>query len=614
MANYNNLKAGIDAVIKTNGRQEISGAALNAQLKNMITELGAGYQFIGVATPTNPGTAQTPDYKCFYLATTPGTYTYLGGLVVADGEVALLKYDSSWTKEVTGIASADKLNQLGQEIGGEVIPIYESNSFNLNAAQYSKILTGVKGKFYAVTSRPGNWGVGVMSPSYTTWEAQYMIAASSAVFSVDNVRDLYVFSNGPAITDANIKVYDVTDNDDLLTILQQTPFNELDGLSVGIKGRLDKLESGTQEMELEIDEIEKTLEIDIEPILTYPYTLGAWSYKPLLAVKAGRYYAIGDGNSDYWGIGYQQNYSWVVQVLNSNQKAVIDIPYDTTLYIYNADGTNTISGTIKVYDVTDNETVESVLTASEWDSLDGLKIGIVPDVEELKKGSSYYGKRGSALGDSLTESGSYVRLVKDYLTLDNYKNCGVGGTTLSGVSNTAMVSDSRIETLDINSDFITIAGGTNDFFQWYYETHPNENWHGIGEATFENDDIKTFCGAYNVLLSKIFYKYHKQESGFFQSVDYSNLTQVDTAKNIQIVLVVPTNRYDASAKGGEQIADAVRKIANLWGLPYVDLMFELGINLVNHSFYMSDGVHFNSMAHERYANLLIEKLFSIGKY
>lgn len=116
MANYNNLKAGIDAVIKTNGRQEIFGAALNTQLKNMITELGAGYQFMGVATPTNPGSAQTPDYKCFYLATIPGTYTNLGGLVVADGEVALLKYDTSWTKEVTGAATADQVSQLGQKV------------------------------------------------------------------------------------------------------------------------------------------------------------------------------------------------------------------------------------------------------------------------------------------------------------------------------------------------------------------------------------------------------------------------------------------------------------------------------------------------------------------
>ena len=106
MANYQLLKADIDKKVYQNGKQEITGANLNSVLNAMVTTLGAGYQFIGVATPTNPGTAQTPDYKCFYLATTPGTYTNIGGLVVADGEVAILKYDTSWTKEVTGIATA----------------------------------------------------------------------------------------------------------------------------------------------------------------------------------------------------------------------------------------------------------------------------------------------------------------------------------------------------------------------------------------------------------------------------------------------------------------------------------------------------------------------------
>ena len=116
MANYQLLKADIDAKVYQNGAQEITGANLNSVLNAMVTTLGAGYQFMGVATPTNPGTSQTPDYKCFYLATTPGTYTNLGGLVVADGEVAILKYDTSWTKVVTGIASADQLNQLGEEL------------------------------------------------------------------------------------------------------------------------------------------------------------------------------------------------------------------------------------------------------------------------------------------------------------------------------------------------------------------------------------------------------------------------------------------------------------------------------------------------------------------
>lgn len=116
MSQYNSLKATIDANIKQNGNQEITGQILNTTLNAMVNSMGAGYQFIGVATPTNPGSAQTPDYKCFYLATSPGTYTNLGGLVVADGEVALLKWDTSWTKEVSGIATAAEVSLLDQNI------------------------------------------------------------------------------------------------------------------------------------------------------------------------------------------------------------------------------------------------------------------------------------------------------------------------------------------------------------------------------------------------------------------------------------------------------------------------------------------------------------------
>lgn len=99
MSQYNSLRATIDANIKTNGNEEITGSVLNSVLNAMVTTLGAGYQYMGKATPSDPGSAQTPDYKCFYLATDPGTYTYLGGLVVNAGEVAILKYDSSWHKD-----------------------------------------------------------------------------------------------------------------------------------------------------------------------------------------------------------------------------------------------------------------------------------------------------------------------------------------------------------------------------------------------------------------------------------------------------------------------------------------------------------------------------------
>ena len=133
MSEYSSLKATINANVKTNDNHEITGAVMNSVLNAMVDSLGAGYQFMGVVTPTNPGSAQTPDYKCFYLATTPGTYTNLGGLVVADGEVALLKYASSWTKEVTGIASADQLNRLVNKVNP--LPGLFQNSQNATLGQ-----------------------------------------------------------------------------------------------------------------------------------------------------------------------------------------------------------------------------------------------------------------------------------------------------------------------------------------------------------------------------------------------------------------------------------------------------------------------------------------------
>lgn len=95
MSNYNSIKATINANIKTNNNEEITGSVMNSVLNAMVTTLGYGYQFIGVADKdTNPG---TPDAKVFYLAYSPGTYTHFGGAVV--DKFCVLKYDTTWHKE-----------------------------------------------------------------------------------------------------------------------------------------------------------------------------------------------------------------------------------------------------------------------------------------------------------------------------------------------------------------------------------------------------------------------------------------------------------------------------------------------------------------------------------
>ena len=117
MSNYNNLKTTIDANIKQNGNQEITGPILNSVLNQMVNILGTGYQFAGVATldpATDPG---TPDAKVFYIANGKGTYTNFGGIEVTEDDVVVLYWDSAWHKVSTGIASQAKLSELEKKIG-----------------------------------------------------------------------------------------------------------------------------------------------------------------------------------------------------------------------------------------------------------------------------------------------------------------------------------------------------------------------------------------------------------------------------------------------------------------------------------------------------------------
>lgn len=93
MANYNTLISAIQAVITQNGNNEITGNILQQTLVAMISALGGGYQFAGIATPeTTPG---TPDEKIFYLGSS-GTYPNFGPAVIPSGNMGVFWYDTSW--------------------------------------------------------------------------------------------------------------------------------------------------------------------------------------------------------------------------------------------------------------------------------------------------------------------------------------------------------------------------------------------------------------------------------------------------------------------------------------------------------------------------------------
>ena len=137
MSNYNSLKTTIDANIKQNGNQEITGQILNSVLNQMVTTLGTGYQFAGVATTaTNPG---SPDAKVFYIANGKGTYEKFGGINVTEDDVVVLYWDSSWHKVSTGIASQAKLSELAGKVDGKQNTLIAGDNIKIEGNVISSI-------------------------------------------------------------------------------------------------------------------------------------------------------------------------------------------------------------------------------------------------------------------------------------------------------------------------------------------------------------------------------------------------------------------------------------------------------------------------------------------
>lgn len=100
MAKWTTLKNAITSVIKTNGKRDITGQAMQNVLTSIVNTIGYNATFAGTAYPnTNPG---SPEGPVFYLAYTPGIYTNFNGISVMGGQLTFLYWDGTiWTKSVS---------------------------------------------------------------------------------------------------------------------------------------------------------------------------------------------------------------------------------------------------------------------------------------------------------------------------------------------------------------------------------------------------------------------------------------------------------------------------------------------------------------------------------
>lgn len=118
----------------------------------------------------------------------------------------------------------------------------------------------------------------------------------------------------------------------------------------------------------------------------------------------------------------------------------------------------------------------------------------------------------STFGDSITAQHQWQQYVVNELGVTEYVNLGVGGTTVSGSSPTAMWQDARINKIPTDSNVIIFMGGTND-------------WGGnIPLGSVNSQNTNTFYGALNIIADKLATNFPKAKIIFLSTtfVKYTN--------------------------------------------------------------------------------------------
>lgn len=243
--------------------------------------------------------------------------------------------------------------------------------------------------------------------------------------------------------------------------------------------------------------------------------------------------------------------------------------------------------------VVDNQSIDyiNIFQLSDGDNYSGF---FLTDCKPLT--NYWHNKIGDSIGDSITGQGFFQKYVKNYFGLQYFYNHGIGGTKMSGGTTEygdAMWMDSRVNALSPYADFITVMGGQND-------TNVE-----IGNVDISNSDTDTYCGAFNVLISKLLYKYCKC-TGYYSGIDYSGITQIDIAKYVTVIPMTPFYVPNTTSQLEEK-ADAIRNLSRMWSLKIADLKSECGSNFgVADIYWGTDRTHpLESFHRDRIAPIII---------
>lgn len=253
------------------------------------------------------------------------------------------------------------------------------------------------------------------------------------------------------------------------------------------------------------------------------------------------------------------------------------------------------------------ERAGELLILEKIDTLDHEISSLQADVTENKVvyNNWYKNKKLTTLGDSITEQNLWQSFVKDKMLFSNIVNKGVSDASISGTNANAMWKNSIINALPLDTDVLTIMGGTND----------SASSVDLGDLSITNNDTNTFVGAYNVLISKLLYKFYNLSNGKYSAISYSGL--IKSAKFKDIVIYIMTPPFNANTQySGENsarlkaIADATKDVAKMWGIPCIDIYYNSGINTENVNALLQDGIRPNNLGAKKIASVVVNEMKS----
>ena len=232
------------------------------------------------------------------------------------------------------------------------------------------------------------------------------------------------------------------------------------------------------------------------------------------------------------------------------------------------------NATIRIFDVTG-------YSDEELNKIDFLSLGISNifvrntfNSNNIVTSNNLKNKKILVYGDSISQNGYFQNMIKLYFNCNVVTNA-IGGTTIGYLGDSSFSSDTRIEQLPSDADYVLIMGGTNDW-----------NRIEIGEIDFSSDTIDK-----TTLKGGLFYTIKG-----IQEQCPNAIIVVCTAIGGRGNSTTSTHLYpllDRFKQSTLDIRNAEIEVANIANVDVCDT-WSCGINGFNRTKYISDTVHPNT--------------------